>query len=133
LATLGRPDGPVVREAVDENQGGVRKIPRIYGERIRRLELTWAPNNEDIARCMLALYNLGAGVTSRLCDEIRAKSYPVDRKSPHIIQMDPCVCSHQPSFPSSWKHSALAERDPLLPWVPRNLWNRGCSPKLVLY
>jgi hypothetical protein len=52
------------------------------------MELTWAPTKEDIDRCALALYNLGAGVTSHLYDVIRAKSYPVDRKSRHIIQME---------------------------------------------
>jgi hypothetical protein len=52
------------------------------------MELTGAPTKEDIARCALTVYNLGAGVTSRLDDIIRAKSYPVDRKSPHIIQME---------------------------------------------
>jgi hypothetical protein len=58
------------------------------GERIRRMELTGAPTKEDIARCALTLYNLGAGLTSRLYDVIRAKCYPVDRKSRHIIQME---------------------------------------------
>jgi hypothetical protein len=52
-------------------------------ERIRRMELTWAPTKQDIARCAPALYNLGAGVTSRLYDVIRAKSYPVGRTSRH--------------------------------------------------
>jgi hypothetical protein len=42
------------------------------------MELIWAPTKEDIARCALASYNLGAGVTSRLYDVIRAKSYPVE-------------------------------------------------------
>jgi hypothetical protein len=102
------------------------------GERIRRMEITWAPTKEDIARCALALYNLGAGVTLRLYDVIRPKSYPVDRKSRHTIQMEPRICSHQPSFPSSWKHSALVKTVPLLPWVPLNLWNRGCSPGTLL-
>jgi hypothetical protein len=101
-------------------------------ERIRRVELTWTPTKEDIARCALALYNLGTGVTSRLYDVIRAKSYPVDRKSRHIIQMEPRTCSHQPSFSSNWKLSARVETDPLLPWVPRNLWNRGCCPSTLL-
>jgi hypothetical protein len=96
------------------------------------MELTWAPTKEDIARCAPALYNLGAGVTSRLYDVIRAKSYPVDRNSRHIIQMEPRMCSHQPSFSSSWKHSALVETDPLLPWVPRTLWTRGCSPSTLV-
>jgi hypothetical protein len=100
---------------------------RACGERIHRMELTWAPTKEDIARCVLGLYSLGAGVTSRLFDVIRAKSYPVDRRSRHVIQMEPRMCSHQPSSPSSWKHSALVEPDPLLPWVPRNLWNRGST------
>jgi hypothetical protein len=58
------------------------------GERIRRTELTGAPTKEDVARCALALYRLGAGVTSHLYDVIRAKSYPVDRKSRHIIQVE---------------------------------------------
>jgi hypothetical protein len=100
------------------------------GERIRRMELTWAPTKEDIARCALALYNLGAGVASRLYGVIRAKSYPVDRKSRHIILLEPRMCSHQPSFTS--KHSAVVMTDPLLLWVPRNLWNRGCSPSTLL-
>jgi hypothetical protein len=102
------------------------------GERIRRMELTWAPTKEDIARCALPWYNLGAGLTSRLNDVIRAKSYPGYRKSRHIIQVEPRMCSHQPSFFSSWNHSALVKTDPLLPWVPRNLWNRVCSPSTLL-
>jgi hypothetical protein len=102
------------------------------GERIRRMELTWAPTKDDVARRVLASYTLGAGVTSRLYDVIRAKSYPVDRNSRHIIQMEPRMCSYQPSFRSSWKHSALVETDPLLPWVPRILWNRGCGPGTLI-
>jgi hypothetical protein len=64
------------------------------GERIRLMELTWASTTEDIARCALALYNLGAGMTSRLYEVIRANSYPVDRKSRHIIKVEPRMCSH---------------------------------------
>jgi hypothetical protein len=97
------------------------------------MELSEAPTQEDIARRALTLYNLGAGVTSRLHDVIRAKILPVDRKSRHIIQMEPRICSHQPSFRSSWKHSALVETDPLLPWVLRNLCSRGCSPSTIEY
>jgi hypothetical protein len=44
-----------------------------FGVRIRRMELTWVPTKEDIARCALALYKLGAGVTSCLYDVIRAR------------------------------------------------------------
>jgi hypothetical protein len=54
------------------------------GERIRRMELTGAPTKEDIARCVLALYHLGAGVTSRLYDVVRAKSYPVGKEFPYM-------------------------------------------------
>jgi hypothetical protein len=97
------------------------------------MELTWAPAKEFIARCALALCNLGTGVRSRLFDVIRAKSYPVDRKSRHILQMVPRTCSHQPRFRSSWKHSALVETDPWLPWVLRNLWNRGCGASTLEY
>jgi hypothetical protein len=43
------------------------------------------------------------------------------------------ICSHQPSFRSSWKHSTLVEMDPSLPWVLRNLWNRECSLSTLEY
>jgi hypothetical protein len=57
------------------------------------MEGTWVTTKEDIDRCALALYNLGAGATSHLYDVIRAKSYPVDRKSRHIIQMEHMLSS----------------------------------------
>jgi hypothetical protein len=76
-----------VREAVDESQGGVRNIPCMWRAH-PPLGICRGTEGEDIVRCALALYNLGAGVTSHLYDVIRAKSYPVDRNSRHIIQME---------------------------------------------
>jgi hypothetical protein len=55
-----------------------------YGEGIRLMELAGAPTMEDIVRCAFALYKLGAGVTSRLYDVIRAKSYPVGKEFPYM-------------------------------------------------
>jgi hypothetical protein len=67
-----------VWEAVDENQGGVRKIPRMWRAHPPH-GTCWGTDLEDIVRCALALYNLGAGVTSHFYDVIRAKSYRVSQ------------------------------------------------------
>jgi hypothetical protein len=56
--------------------------------RIKRMELTGAPTDDDLARCALALFNLGAGVTSCLYDVIRAKSYPVGKEFPFSLSYD---------------------------------------------
>jgi hypothetical protein len=76
-----------VREAADENRGGVRKIPRMWRAHPPH-GTSWGTDLEDIVRCAPALYNLGAGVTLHLYDVIRAKSYPVDHNSRHIIQIE---------------------------------------------
>jgi hypothetical protein len=56
--------------------------------RIKRMELTRAPTDDDLLRCALALFNLGASVTSCLYDVIRAKSYPVGKEFPFSLSYD---------------------------------------------
>jgi hypothetical protein len=65
-----------VREAVEEVKAACVKF-HACAQRIKRIELTGAPTEDDLARCALALYNLGASVMSRLYEVIRAKTYSV--------------------------------------------------------
>jgi hypothetical protein len=56
--------------------------------RIKHMELTGAPTDDGLARCALALFNLGASVTSRMHDVIRAKSYPVGKGIPLLLSYE---------------------------------------------